>query len=263
MLLEPISNVASVIIFGVIYTSIKMKTSIKDFLHSITVEKNTSFSISFIHWMLRLNLIFTLFSLEKYLRWNDTPYHLLTFSFHFFFTLIIYRNLLVSLFISRKRFVSWGYFWLNIPYVHIFSWIHHMLKKPSKKFLDYQKEGEQYFDTAIRRFKLKNRNIDIASIVGLLILIYFLLGITKMHGEISFWIITVISIAHVIILYHSKWFAYVWVFLVVIVNMVLLFFDVDVLVPIVYSFFSVLVYHPLYHLDMYKVNKVDEIESFN
>ena len=260
MLLEPISNVARIIIFGVIYTSIKMRGSIKDFLHSITIEKSTSFSMSFIHWMLRLNLIFTLFCLEKYLRWNGAPYHLLTFSFYFFFTLIIYRNVLVSLFISRKRFISWGYFWLNIPYVHIFSWIHHMLKRPSKKFLDYQKDGEHNLETAIRRFKLKNRNIDIASLVGLLILIYFLLGVTKMHGEISFWMITVFSIANIIIHYHSKWFAYVWVLLVVIVNMVLLFFDLDILVPIEYSFLSVLVYHPLYHLGMYKVNHIDKIE---
>jgi len=120
---------------------------------------------------------------------------------------------------------------------------------------------EHDFDTAIRRFNLKKRNLDITSLVGLLILVYFLFGLTEGYEQISFWKIFVISIANLIVLYHSKWFAYVWVLLVLVVNMVLLFFDVDFLTPFIYGFFNVLVFHPLYHLYMYKVNHVDEIES--
>lgn len=126
---------------------------------------------SIVHWSLRLFLITSAFGLlSKILR----HYYRVGLSISFLFGIIcfcmtiyilgsLYRNNLTYEFVSREKYPSWLYFFLNAPFVHLFYWLYLMRKKKAQAFIDGDLQGQRNIIARLEEnYSLTGRNSFLA-----------------------------------------------------------------------------------------------------
>jgi len=184
----------SFIMFWFVFNSIKKIKTFDPSLRTVTIlDKDNNLTYSIIHWVTRIALVVSLFSSLHFMRYiSREGFGLFMFTktisycLSIFIVASIYRNVLLSFFVQKKKYPSWYYLFMNIPYSHVIFWGVLMFEKPRMIPLVAESPLEKIRKSQ-EAFIHENKNqaiIIFAALASILKLVVEIAGISTLNQQV-------------------------------------------------------------------------------
>ncbi len=274
-----------VIVFWFVYTAIRLGNKFDISLRTIKVsQKVDTVSFSIIYLILGLGLVLSIFALGHIYLLNEEinnevhvvrVFEVIGLCIGIYIIASLYRNFIVSFFVSKGFYPRWLYLLLNIPLINVFAWIILVLRYPNQSALDGNdiSVGLMQVKKSQKSFVMDGKNKRIKNNLFLFIFAILLIIIVQMDKigfkDGDFFRILSVSLSSIGLIFwyfNDKKAAFfllaIQLFIIILNGVFLLDFQMGVVV--ILGLANVIVYYPLFHFDRFKfVGSDDDILSEN
>lgn len=228
-----------------------------------------AFTFSLMHWVMRLTLFALAFGagrqLQMIAKLESTIGSIVVLTailVALYVVSVIYRNFLAAYFVSRAKYPSWCYLFLNLPFVHVIAW-GVAVTMPASKSVDYGNEQMIREDVSATFSALKmqftqNKNAGILTFMLIIIILYTIVTSLNIRSGIGSQktIIVAMGIVSILLLlwYKSNNRA---VYYILIIEAVCLFIamllgHIKLMTPFIFLGLSnYIIYYSLFHFDQF------------
>lgn len=236
----------------------------------------SALTFSLIHWVTRLTLFVLIFGATRQLQkvanldFALGPLVLLTAILAALYVVsVIYRNFLVSYFVSRAKYPSWCYLFLNLPFVHVIAW-GVAVTMPASKSVDYGneqmiKEDVSATFSALKMQFTQNKNAGILTFMLIVIILYTIVTSLNIRSGIGSQktILIVVGIVSILLLlwYKSNSRAVYYILLIeaVCLFIAMLLGHIKLMTPLIFLGLSnYIIYYSLFHFDQFTLTSKEE-----
>ncbi len=229
----------------------------------------SALTFSLIHWVTRLTLFVLVFGATRQIQKVASldfalgPLVLLTAILVALYVVsVIYRNFLVAYFVSRAKYPSWCYLFLNIPFIHVIAWVI-AVAMPASKSVDYGNEQMIKEDisatfSALKMQFAQNKNAGILTFMMIIIILYTIVASLNIRSGVGSQktIIVAMGIVSILLLlwYKSNNRAVYYIFLIeaVCLFVATLLGRIELMTPLIFLGLSnYVIYYSLFYFDQF------------
>ncbi|WP_020539660.1 hypothetical protein [Lewinella cohaerens] len=233
-------------------------------------------TFSLVHWVTRLTLFVLIFGATRQLQkvanldFALGPLVLLTAILAALYAVsVIYRNFLVSYFVSRAKYPSWCYLFLNLPFVHVIAWLV-AVTMPASKSVDYGNEQmiKEDVSTTFSALKMQftqNKNAGILTFMLIIIILYTIVTSLNIRSGIGSQktIIVAMGIVSILLLlwYKSNNRAVYYILLIeaICLFIAMLLGHIKLMTPLIFwGLSNYIIYYSLFHFDHFTLTSKEE-----